>query len=469
MSTSTCPPRPTERVTSVEYARPYRPWPIAAANRIGRILERFGIGGSRFNVDDLVADARAKTGLHRFDDESFREPLGVLCDSIEREAQLTPLGRAMTRRGIVGVLANRLRATALFEAHPEILEHPIVRPIFIVGLQRAGTTMLHRLLAADPGLRALRCWEALRPVPLSARSWTRDSRIDRAIVEEHGLRYMAPDFFAVHSIEAEAPEEEIVLLDYSFLSTVAEATLSVPSYADWLERQDQTPAYAYLGKLLQLLQWQEAKERWILKTPHHLEWLDTLIAMFPDATIIETHRDPLTSLASFCSMIAHGQGVFSDRVDPRSIGAHWTRKTQRMVNRAMATRDRVGPSRFIDVSYYDLIADPMGEVQKIYRSIGRDLTPEARAAIEAANRARPQNKYGTHRYDLDHFGLDPRSVDMGFARYRARYEIPHEGNVGREPARALTARSFVGVHPPRRRSPSLRARPAARDQSAAWR
>jgi hypothetical protein len=417
----------SEKTTSADYQHPYRPRPIALANRVGVALARAGLRAAPFTVDGLIAEARKKTGLDRFGDESFRRPLGVLVEAIEREAALTPLGRMITRRRITGVLANRLRAQALFDARPDILGEVVHAPIFIVGLQRTGTTMLHRLLAADPGLRSLASWEALNPAPVPLKIWQRrDPRISAAMLAERGLRYLAPDFFAIHPVEAQAPEEEVILLDYSFLSTVAEATLHVPSFAAWLEEQDQTPAYEWLKRLLQLLQWQHRKDRWILKTPHHLEWLDTLLAVFPDAKIIQTHRDPVKTLASFCSMIAHGRGVFSDQIDPREIGAHWARKTQRMVQRALAARDRAGDASFIDVSYYDLMADPMAQVARIYDFIGRPLTDETRRHIEAARAANPQNKHGKHSYHLADFGLSKEGVEPGYAAYRARYQIRRE-------------------------------------------
>jgi len=411
------------RVTSADYRRPYRPRPIAIANKLGGAL---GLGG-RFDADALIAAARRRSGLDRFDDEAFREPLQRLLDAIEREARLTPIGRLITRTRLIGVLENRLRAQALFERNPEILEERVAAPIFIVGLQRTGTTMLQRLLAADPGLRALASWEALNPAPLPRRPWhRRDPRIGRAVLAEKGLRYLAPDFFAIHPVEAEAPEEEVILLDYSFLSTVAEATLHVPSFAAWLETQDQTPAYRYLRTMLQLLQWQTRGDRWILKTPHHLEWIDTLLAVFPDARIIQTHRDPLKTLASFCSMIAHGRGVFSDQLDPHEVGAHWWRKTVRQVDRAMASRDARGGEAFLDVSYYDLMADPMAQVERIYDFIGRPLDADVRARMATSRRENPQNKHGQHRYQLEDFGLDRAAVEAGFAAYRERHGIRHE-------------------------------------------
>jgi len=412
------------RVTSAAYETPYRPRPVALANRLAR---RFGLGAAALSVDALVAAARAATGLGDFGDERFRAPLGKLVGAIEREAELTPLGHLITRRRIVGLLANLLRAQALYAARPEILREEIRAPIFIVGLQRTGTTMLHRLLARDPGLRSLASWEALSPAPLRRRPWhRRDPRIRTAVLAERGLRYLAPDFFAIHPVEAEGVEEEVILLDHSFLSTVAEATLHVPTFSTWLEEQDQTPAYATLKRLLQLLQWQDRRERWILKTPHHLEWLDTLLAIFPDARIIQTHRDPVKTLASFCSMIAHGRGVFSDRVDPREIGAHWARKTQRMVARSMAARERAGAASFLDVSYYDLMEDPLTEVERIYRFIGRPFTAGVREAIAVARGENPQHKHGRHAYRLEDFGLTSAGIEPGFAAYRGRFGIRHE-------------------------------------------
>jgi hypothetical protein len=414
-------------VTSADYAAPFRPRAIALANRVGGRLAAAGIGRAPLTTDGLIAAARRGTGLTRFDDETFREPLGRLLDAVEREAALTPLGRLITRGRIVAVLSNRLRAQALFEQHPEILREQITAPVFIVGLQRTGTTMLHRLLAADPGLRALASWEALNPAPIRRRPWhLREPRVQAALLAEHGLRYLAPDFFAIHPVEALAPEEEVILMDYSFLSTVAEATLRVPSFATWLEQQDQTPAYACLKKLLQLLQWQRRRERWILKTPHHLEWLDTLLAVFPDAKIIQTHRDPVKTLASFCSMMAHGRGIFTDAVDAAEIGAHWARKTQRMVGRALSARERAGEGSFLDVSYYDLMKAPMAEVERIYGFLGRPLTGEIRAAMESARRENPKDKHGKHGYQLEDFGLTREGVEPGFAAYRARFGIRHE-------------------------------------------
>ncbi|MFW6086234.1 MAG: sulfotransferase family protein [Myxococcota bacterium] len=379
-------------------------------------------------VDDLVREARRKTGLHDFGEESFREPLGVLVESIEREARLHPLGRRITRGRLVDALANRLRVHATVVQHPEILDLPVEAPLVIAGVQRTGTTLLHRLMASHPGLRALASWEALHPAPPDRRSHLgKDPRIRRARLAERGLRLLAPEFFAIHPVQALAPEEDVLLLDLSFLSTVPEATMRVPTYSRWLESQDSTPAYAYMKRLLQLLWWQRGTEappgRWVLKTPHHLEWLDALFAVFPDACVVQTHRDPAVTLASFCSMIAHGRAVFSDEVDRHEIGRDWCRKVHRMVERATATRDRVGPESFVDVHYRDLVDDPIDQIRRIAERTKLPVSADAERRLRDARAENPQHKHGRHRYRLADYGLDRTEVTRVFGAYCTRFDV----------------------------------------------
>lgn len=415
------------RATSTDYARPYRPRAVAAVNRLGRAWQRLGGGQQPLTSAALMRAAERTTGLDDFGDDSFREPLDRLCAAIENEARLSAVGRLITRARLVSTLANRLRAEALLRHHPEILEQPVRAPIVIAGLQRTGTTLLHRLLATDPGIRALASWESIGPAPAPRRIWQRrDPRIGRAKMAERALRYLAPDFFAIHPVEAEAPEEDVILLDYSFLSTVPEAMLRVPSYATWLEEQDQAPAYRYLKRLLQLLQWQRPGDRWVLKSPHHLEWLDTLLAEFPDARIVQTHRDPARTIPSTCSMIAHSRGVFSDEVDPHEVGRQWSRKIFRLIERSMSTRERTPAGTFFDVSYADFVADPLAQMRALYGFVDRPLAAEISAQMAAALERNVRHKYGRHRYRLADFGLDADEVGRRVAPYCARFDIRSE-------------------------------------------
>lgn len=406
--------------------RPYRPKLIAAFNGIGRALETLGLRAS-LDAEALIAAARKKTGLTDFGDASFREGLAVLTRSLDTEAQLHPLGRLIMRQRLIGLLVVRLKVQALFAQHPEIHQQTIHAPLVIAGLQRTGTTMLHRLLAADPQLRALRSYEAMNPVRETDAN-NADPRLQATRLAEKALRYMAPQFFAIHPVNADAPEEEILLMDYSFLSDVAESLANVPSYAAWLRNQDVTPAYAYMKSLLQLMQWQAGSQsaRWVLKTPAHLGHLDILLQVFPDARIIQTHRDPARTAASYSSMMAHGHGVFSDTVDAHAVAAHWHRKNVAMVEAALQVR-AAHPASFIDVSYYDVIEEPMAQVRRIHEFADLALTPAAVAAMEASRRDNPQNKHGVHNYTLEEFGLSLAQIRRDYGRYREFFSIPEEG------------------------------------------
>jgi hypothetical protein len=399
---------------------------VAAANRVGRLVERVGVRAD-LSVASLLAAARRRTGLDDFGDDGFLEPVGVLTDALEREARLHPIGRLAARENLIRVLSNRLRIEADLRAHPEILDIEIEAPLFIVGMQRTGTTVVHRSLAQDPGLRVLMSWEAINPAPPGPTNGrSRDPRVRTAAIAETSLRYLAPDFFAIHPVEAESPEEDCLLLDYAFLSTVPEATQQVPTFSAWLEAQDHGSAYAYLEKILKYLSWQRPGGRWLLKSPHHLEHLNVVLRVFPGARVVWTHRDPATALASFASMMAHAYGVFSDEVDPRTVGRRWLRKTSFMVERALAARADAGDGPFVDVRYRELVADPVGEIERIAKALGRPFPSELERRIRRWLRENPQHKHGRHRYDLGRFGLDRREVESRFADYRARFELEPE-------------------------------------------
>lgn len=425
------------RTTSTDYRNPHRPLLFRGANAALGGLARVGSRTFRASLEEssLLEAAERTTGLLDFGDGSFREPLKKLLSSVESEAHLHPVGRHMVRERLVATLANRMRIEEQFRRHKEIGESNVAAPVVIVGLQRTGTTVLHRMLAADRRFRAVASWEALAPAPLGKddrpqQSGVSDPRVANAAMAERALKYLAPDFFAVHPVEAGAPEEDVLLLDLSFRSTVAEATLRVPTFSRWLEDQDQEPAYRMLERCLKLLQWQRpgsasptegGPTRWVLKTPHHLEWLDVLLGVFPTAKIIWTHREPKATVGSFCSMVAHGRGVFSDRIDPLEIGRDWGRKVERMVSRAMKARDDAGERYFVDVRYEDLTRDPIGQARRIYGAIGLDFTRDTETVMRDLLRTHTQHRHGVHRYELSDFGLRAGELDERFGAYRARF------------------------------------------------
>lgn len=406
----------------------HRPASIAALNAAGRGLERLGIGKT-LDADSMIAVARKRAGLRDFGDDGFMAPLRLLVGSINEEARLTPVGRLIQRQRIIAALVNRLRAEDLLRRHPEIHDLSVDRIVLITGMQRTGTTLLHRLLGSNPEVRSLTAWEALNPVPLPGEGRTGGHRrIRRGKVAERALKYLAPALAAIHPIEHDAAEEEILLLDICFMSQTFEATMRVPTYSRWLEQQDHSEAYEYLLTLLKILAWQRSHDVWVLKTPQHLEQLDVVLKVLPEAVVVQTHRDPDAAVASFCSMVAHARSMLSDRVDPSEISAHWLPKMQLAVSRAMDVRESTEGRRFIDVSYEDLLRDPMAELRRVYASAGLEFGRAAAEAARAAARNNRQSRYGRHVYAPDDFGISPGRIDRCFASYRTKYRVPKESS-----------------------------------------
>ncbi|MDE0001669.1 MAG: sulfotransferase [Rhodospirillaceae bacterium] len=376
----------------------------------------------------MIAAARRKTGLNDFGDDWFLEPLNVLVKSINEEARLSSVGTAIQRSRIVSSLSTRLRAVHLIGKHPEILDRDPGRIILIAGLQRTATTTLHRLISADSGVRALSAWEALNPVPLRGeKKGDPRRRIRLAKLAERTIGFLAPDFAAIHPIRFDAPEEDVFLLDLSFMSQSPEAMMHVPGYAAWLERQDHTRAYRYLLVMLKLLQWQRPGRNWVLKTPNHMEHLDVALRVLPNTAVVQTHRDPKKAVASFCSMVAHGRGILSDHVDAGEIARHWVRKMRRMLERSMEVRNPGNADAFVDVSYYDLVSNPIDEVRTIYRRAGVEFTERAENASAALAARDVKDRHGRHVYSLSSFGLNAEEIDRHFAFYTRAFRIPDEG------------------------------------------
>ena len=370
----------------------------------------------------LLKAAQKKTGLSDFGDQAFVEPLRKLLEAIESEAQLHAFGRFVTHTRLLNLLCNRLRAEYWFTRHPEILEADLLPIVMVTGLQRTGTTMLQRLLAADPNSRALLSWEALYPAPMvNAKQSKPDPRISMAKTSEKGLRYIAPEFFAIHPVEHDAPEEEVLLLDTTFLSTAAEAILHVPTFKDWLENQDQRPGYDYMIKLMKLLQWQRPGKWWVLKSPHHLEYLDVLLEAAIGTRIVQTHRDPVETIPSFCNMIYHSRRIFSNKVSPASIADQWTAKIERALTRSMEVRESAPPGTFIDLSYRRLTTDPVAQLRELYSQLNFPVDDEL---VQTWNRTLDQNrqhKYGVHRYDLESFGLTQVRIQDSLSDYYHKF------------------------------------------------
>ena len=381
---------------------------------------------------DLLAEAERATGLADFGDAAFREPLRVLLESLREEAPLNATGTAMLRGRILESLMTRLRTEDWIRRHPEIQDERITAPIVVVGQTRTGTTMLHRLLASDPRHHGPLWWEVRFPAPLPGTRWDApDPRIPIAQAEVAGILAADPEQAAIHPWDAQAPDEEIMLLEHTFLSHVPEAFTNLPTYRTWLDSQDWTPAYAYLKRFLQFLQWQKRKrgalrERWVLKTPGHLGYLDTLLKVFPGALIVQTHRDPVHTIPSAASLNRSLWRLSSDAANDREIGRQWQQRMKWAVERCLASREKIPPEQIADVWFKDALGDPLGVVAKIYATFGIDLTPEARAALEQWLRDNRRDKRPPHEYTLAEFGMTEQQIRSDFAAYRRRFIEPRD-------------------------------------------
>jgi len=402
---------------------------VRVVNALGPALERAGVGRPAFDERGLIDAARRETRLDDFGRDEFREPLRLLLRGYETEARLTLVGRIAARRDTVSLLASRLRLVEDRRRHPEIAAEQIRRPLFIVGLPRTGSTLLHHLLAQDPASRVAQAWEVMTPSPPPERArYESDPRIARAARQLRWLDRLAPDFKTIHPLGAQLALECIAIMGYTFLSSRFHTTYHVPTYQEWLERQDLTPAYAFHREFLQHLQWRVPAERWVLKAPSHLWGLPALFATYPDALVIQTHRDPVTVLPSVASLTAVLQGAFADGLDLAEIGREVTRRWANGLERAIQVRSsgRIAAERFLDVHYHELLDDPIATVRRVYAHFRLPLSDDAERRMRGHLADHPQGKHGPHQYAFEPFGLDPDDIAHRFKGYCEHFGVRPE-------------------------------------------
>lgn len=377
-----------------------------------------------------MADAQRKEGLTDWGPGEFEEPLAVLLADYAR-ADLNAIGTHILRSGIVHSLRMRLRAQEWIRRHPEILDERVAAPIVVVGMMRSGTTLLQRLLAADPRFVCAYGWEVVEVAPRLHHQFTGvDPRIAISQAREAKSRELAPELFSIHPMYATEAEEEIVFLADAFLSHVPESGAHLPHYRSWLDDQDFSPAYAHLHRMLQFLQWQKRQRfpdrdssvRWVLKSPAHLGYLDLLRAQFPDLHVVHMHRDPRTTIASGASLNATLHAMHTDAVDAHRVGAQWLARMGWANDRAMTIRDGWSDNgdRVTDIGFDAAVADPIGQVARVYCAIGLSPTAEAEDAMRRWLRERPREA-ARPPYELEDYGLLPEQVDERFTLYNKRF------------------------------------------------
>jgi len=377
----------------------------------------------KINANEITDQAKSETGLSDLGEPLFLEGLNRLIDSINNEANLNEIGIQAQPIRIQGLLSNRLRFEEDLKKFPEILDQQIIAPIVIVGLPRTGSTMTHRLLASDPNHTAMLWWEGRYPALLPGeKRGDIEARMELGKAEVDAVVAASPEALDIHPWDYKGADEEILLLEHNFLSTVPESFMALPSYSKWIEEQDHTLAYEDLKKFIQYLQWQNPgreKKRWVLKSPHHLGFIDKMISVFPDAKIIQTHRDPIKTVPSFCSMCANLFEPLTTNFDKVFIGKHWSNKLTRALNHCMNISEQ-HPDNFLDLEFLNMIKDPIDEMKKIYEFIGESFGEITEVAMEAW---REENKHemGAHKYSLEEYDLTESQINNNFAKYQQKY------------------------------------------------
>jgi hypothetical protein len=383
-----------------------------------------------FDVETILAAARAKTGLTHFGHDDFRARLAVQCQAVNEDTDLNALGRLGVFANLLRYAENRLRFENLLRRHPEILETPLERPIIVAGMPRTGTTHLLNLIGADTRLRSLPYWESLEPVPVPGEGPGRDGRDPRwhrCFASYQQMVANMPLIVAMHDMPPEHIHEEIELEELDFASYLLEWLCRPPRWRDHYLALDQRPHYAYMKRVLQALSWLRGPRRWILKSPQHLEQLVPLLETFPDATIVVTHRDPVSVIRSAITMLGYGDRMRRARVDLAGLAGYWIDRVGKLLGACLRDRDALPDAQVIDVPFHELMADDVGSVGRIYARAGLPMTPAARAALDAFMAANPRGKHGQVIYDLQRdFGLDPDDVRKPFREYMRRFGVQLE-------------------------------------------
>ena len=369
--------------------------------------------------DELLEQATTLSGLDDLGDVPFLDALDALVDSLNRDARVDGDVRDRAVEMLTGVLVKRLRLVADRAQHPEIAEEAIAAPVFIVGQPRSGSTHLHALLACVRGVRAPRFWEMSAPSPPpDIATFATDPRVAavQAMVDQ-----MPAEMLVRHPMSATRPEQCNLLNDWSFINQAWMASFAISSYREWFLDADYAPAYEAHFRTLQHLQWRNPG-RWVLKYPKHLLSLDALLARYPDAVLLWTHRDPAAVLPSAVSLTGFMRASNTPDYDPVRFAREWLVIEELALYRGLATRDRDdNHARHIDVDYRTLMADPVGTVVAVCDRVGLECDDASRQAVQQWLDDHPQDQHGVHRYSAADFGLDPDRLRARFDFYSRRF------------------------------------------------
>jgi hypothetical protein len=385
-------------------------------------------------VEPIVEQARGEVGLDDLGPggDGVRARLAQLLAAYSGDAELSPMGVVSIHTLLLQLMRNRLLVHELLRRHPEIHEIEITAPIVIAGLPRTGTTHLHNLLAADPALRSLPYWESLEPVarpgdppddPSRPDGPSTLPRIERAAGSLDFVNAALPYLRRMHDMTATHVHEEIQLLAIDVSTMFFETMAPIPSWRDAYLGSDQTERYRYLRTVLQALTFLRGGQRWVLKSPQHLEQFPALLEVFPDAVVVVTHRDPVAVSASMATMVTYTSRLQLARVDPLVVGGYWIDRVGDLLDACTRDRDLLPAARSMDVRFHEFMADDLGTVHAIYELAGQPLDERAQAAHRAYLDGHERDRHGRVAYSLEPFGVDPGELATRHRDYCRRFDV----------------------------------------------
>jgi len=383
-----------------------------------------------WTLDAALEEAARETGLTDFGEDIYSEPIGVFLAGARHEAGLSPMGEVTVWGQVVQFLKNRLLVEEEFKRRPEIADEVIERPVIIAGLPRTGTTHLHNLISSDPRLHSLPWWESLEPLPPLAEAegdFEVDPRWHRA-AEGIAMRdRFMPHFKRMHDMWPDHAHEEIHLLAIAGSTMFFETLAPSESWREYYCGTDQTPWYRYMRRVLQVIQSRRPSSgRWILKSPQHLEQFAPLNRIFPDATFVITHRDPVSITASFATMATYSARLSQRVVDPVKLGGYWAGRIEEMLRACVEDREQLPEKRSLDVRFHEFMADDLATVEAIYQLADISLTEQARTAMADFMERHPRGKHGRVLYDLADFGIDSGERRQALGFYVDRFGVEVE-------------------------------------------
>jgi len=373
----------------------------------------------------LMAAAQQQSGLSDWGDGDFREGFRILLRACRQEAGLSAVGQQWLRENCLRWLINRLQIQETLRQYPEILQTPIRRPLFVFGLPRSGTTLLHRLLTERPGARVPLFWELRQPAPPpEAATRTHDPRIALAAAYIRGIEALFPAIASMHFMQPDTPEECYLLFQNSFAAFDNTFFFHIPTYHEWICQYDLLPSHRYYKQQLQILSWRSPGEPWILKNPGHLLGVDAILSTFPDARIVHIHRHPRQVMGSLCSLQGNVLNLWREHpLTDKEVGEIVLNRWQLPLQRLMNVRATADSRRFFDVQYSDFVADPLSVMHQIHDYFDEPPAPETWQRMQQWVADNPQHKHGEHSYTLETFGLTPNQVDRKFADYIEYFKV----------------------------------------------